>query len=86
MGVKPIPDGYHSITPYLIVNGAAAAIEFYKRAFGAEELFRMPMPDGGSGMRRSKWAIQSLCWPMNLTTNSTSKWDTRLRNLFKELL
>lgn len=44
--VKPIPEGYHSITPYLIINGAADAIEFYKKAFGATELFRMPQPDG----------------------------------------
>ena len=39
--VKPIPDGYHSITPYLIIKGAAGAIDFYKKAFGATELFRM---------------------------------------------
>ncbi len=39
--VKPIPEGYHSVTPYLIINGAAEAIEFYKKAFGATELFRM---------------------------------------------
>jgi PhnB protein len=39
--VKPIPDGYHSVTPYLIVKGASDAIDFYKRAFGANELFRM---------------------------------------------
>jgi PhnB protein len=39
--VKPIPDGYHSVTPYLIVKGGAAAIDFYKKAFGATELFRM---------------------------------------------
>ena len=39
--VKPIPDGYHSVTPYLIINGAADAIDFYKKAFGATELFRM---------------------------------------------
>jgi PhnB protein len=39
--VKPIPEGYHSVTPYLIIKGAADAIEFYKRAFGATELFRM---------------------------------------------
>ena len=38
---KPIPDGYHSVTPYLIVDGAANAIEYYKKAFGATELFRM---------------------------------------------
>ena len=39
--VKPIPDGYHSVTPYLIVDGAADAIAYYKKAFGATELFRM---------------------------------------------
>lgn len=49
MAVKAIPEGYHSVTPYLSVKGAAEAIEFYKRAFGATELFRMPMPDGKVG-------------------------------------
>jgi len=39
--VKPIPEGYHSLTPYLIVDGAAEAMEYYKKAFGAVELFRM---------------------------------------------
>src|SRR5215213_9218878 len=39
--VKSIPDGYHSVTPYLIIDGAADAIEYYKKAFGATELFRM---------------------------------------------
>jgi PhnB protein len=39
--VKPIPEGYHSVTPYLICDGAADAIEYYKKAFGATELFRM---------------------------------------------
>lgn len=39
--VKPIPEGYHSVTPYLIIKGAADAIEYYKNAFGATELFRM---------------------------------------------
>ena len=47
--VKPIPDGYHAITPYLIVKGAAAAIEFYKRAFGAVEIMRLSGPDGKVG-------------------------------------
>jgi PhnB protein len=47
--VKPIPDGYHSITPYLIVKGGAAAIEFYKKAFGAAEVMRIPGPDGKVG-------------------------------------
>src|SRR5258705_13263087 len=39
--VKPIPDGYHTVTPYLIIKGASDAIEYYKKAFGATELFRM---------------------------------------------
>lgn len=46
---KPIPQGYHTATPYLIIGGAAAAIEFYKKAFGATELFRFPAPDGKIG-------------------------------------
>ena len=45
MSVKPIPDGYHSVTPYLIVEGAARAIDFYKAAFGAKEVLRLPMGD-----------------------------------------
>ena len=45
MSVKPIPDGYHSITPYLVVDDAKAAIDFYTRAFGAKEKFRLPMGD-----------------------------------------
>ena len=47
--VKAKPDGYHTATPYLIVNNAAAAIDFYKRAFGATELMRMDMPGGRVG-------------------------------------
>jgi PhnB protein len=46
MAVKPIPEGYHSVTPYLIVRGAAQAIDFYKKAFGATEVMRFPAPDG----------------------------------------
>lgn len=49
MAVKPIPEGYHTATPYLIIEGAADAIEFYKKAFGATELFRFPTPDGKIG-------------------------------------
>ena len=44
--VKPIPDGYRSVTPYLFVRGAARAIEFYQNVFGAIERVRMPGPDG----------------------------------------
>jgi PhnB protein len=43
---KAIPTGYHAVTPYLVVSGADAAIDFYKRAFGAKETVRMPRPDG----------------------------------------
>jgi len=43
---KPIPDGYHSVTPTLTVRGAADAIEFYKKAFGAQEIMRFPGLDG----------------------------------------
>src|SRR5262245_32410076 len=49
MAVKPIPDGYHSVTPYIIVQGAARAIEFYKRAFGATEVMRLADPSGKVG-------------------------------------
>ncbi len=47
--VRPIPAGYHAITPYLAVRGGAQAIEFYKKAFNAKELVRMPGPDGKLG-------------------------------------
>jgi PhnB protein len=47
--VKPIPNGYHTATPYLIVDDGARAIEFYERAFGAEEVMRMPAPGGKVG-------------------------------------
>src|SRR5262245_61540814 len=49
MAVKHIPEGYHSLTPYLIVKGAAAALDFYKKAFGAVELLRLPDPSGRVG-------------------------------------
>lgn len=46
MAVKAIPEGYHSITPYLVCKGADKAIEFYTKAFGAQETVRMPGPHG----------------------------------------
>jgi PhnB protein len=49
MAVQPIPDGYHTATPYLIVRDAARAIEFYKQAFGATELMRLGDPTGKVG-------------------------------------
>jgi PhnB protein len=47
--VKPIPEGFHSVTPYLTVNDGGRAIDFYKRAFGAQEIARMQGPDGKVG-------------------------------------
>lgn len=47
--VKPIPEGYHSLTPYLIAKDAAKAIELWKKAFGATEIFRMTGPNGVIG-------------------------------------
>ena len=44
--VRPIPQGFHTVTPGLVVRGAAQAIEFYKKALGAQEVTRMPGPDG----------------------------------------
>jgi PhnB protein len=45
MSAQAIPEGYHSVTPYLVVDGAAEAIRFYEKAFGASEIFRLPMGD-----------------------------------------
>jgi uncharacterized glyoxalase superfamily protein PhnB len=49
MAVKPIPDGYHSVTPYLVLENASAFIDFAKQALDAEERMRMPQPDGKIG-------------------------------------
>ena len=46
--VKPIPSGFHTLTPHLVVKGASKAIEFYKKALGAEEVGRVAGPDGKS--------------------------------------
>jgi PhnB protein len=54
----PIPDGQHAITPHLVIKGASEAIEFYKRAFGAEELHRMPMPGPDGQVRLGHAALQ----------------------------
>jgi uncharacterized glyoxalase superfamily protein PhnB len=57
--VKPIPEGYHTVTPYLIVKGAADAIDYYTKVFGATELFRMP---------RSRLEARRSCWPTRCRT------------------
>jgi len=47
--IKPVPEGYHTLSPYLTVRGASDALEFYKKAFGATEICRLDMPDGKIG-------------------------------------
>lgn len=47
--VRPIPEGYHTVTPYLVVKGGAQALEFYQKAFGATEVLRLAGPDGRIG-------------------------------------
>ncbi len=49
MAIRPIPEGYHTVTPYLIVHDAARALEFYRQAFGATELMRLTGPNGKIG-------------------------------------
>ena len=49
MAVQPVPDGYHTVSPYLAVEDAATAIDYYKKAFGATERVRMETPDGKIG-------------------------------------
>ena len=53
---KAVPDGYHTLTPGLVVKDGLRAIEFYKKAFGAEEVFRMPGP-GGKGVMHAELRI-----------------------------
>jgi PhnB protein len=49
MAVKAVPEGYHNVTPYLVIKGAAQAIDFYKKTFGASEIMRMDDPSGRIG-------------------------------------
>lgn len=51
MAVRPIPAGYHSVTPYLIVDNATQALEFYQKALNARELCRLPVPGEGGGQK-----------------------------------
>jgi PhnB protein len=73
--VKPIPEGYHSVTPYLVVDGAAKAIDFYKRAFGATELMRMPGPGDTIPHAEIKVgdSVVMLCDPMKEMGHKTPK-------------
>lgn len=58
--VSPVPEDFHTMTPQLIVRGAAKAIEFYQRAFGAAELYGNSAPDGNSiCSRKCSWVIRA---------------------------
>ena len=59
---KAIPDGYHSVTPHLIVKGADRAIDFYKKVFGAAQRMRMDGQTAPSGTQKSKSTVQPSCW------------------------
>jgi PhnB protein len=73
MAVKPIPEGYHTATPYLTVRGAAKAIEFYKKAFGAQELMRMPGPQGRIGHAEVRIGDSVIMLTDEAPENSTSR-------------
>ena len=81
--VKAIPEGYHSITPYLIVHDAANAMEFYKRAFGAEERYRhFGGPDGKSIINAELKIGDSII----LLSAEFSMWNAAHQNLLEGVL
>jgi PhnB protein len=70
--IKPVPDGYHTATPYLFITNAAKAIEFYKEAFGATELARLATPDGKVGHAEIQIGDSRI-----MLTDEFPEWDTR---------
>ncbi len=70
--VKPIPEGYHTATPYLIITNAAKAIEFYKEVFGATELSRLATPDGKVGHAELKIGDSRI-----MLADEWPEWDAR---------
>jgi PhnB protein len=70
---KPIPEGFHTVTPALVVRNAADAIEFYKHALGAEELVRMPGPDGKSIMHAELKIGDSIIFLSDENPNASAK-------------
>jgi len=67
-----IPEGFHTVTPYLIVKGGAAAIEFYKKVFNATELVRMPMPNGKVGHAEIRIGDSRV-----MLSDEAPEWNTR---------
>ena len=73
MAVSAIPKGFHAVTPYLIIDGATKAIEFYKQAFNAELVMQMPMPDESHDQRRkTACLLQASRAPSSLAASSNS--------------
>ena len=70
---KPIPDGYTAVTPYIILDGVAAAIEFYKQAFGAEEVVRLPTP----GTDRIGHAEITIDGAHIMMSDASAEWGTK---------
>jgi PhnB protein len=66
--MQPAPEGYHSVTPYLAVDGAADAVAFYQKAFGATEVMRMPGPGGKVGHAEIEVGGSRSCWPTSTRT------------------
>jgi len=77
MAVKPIPDGYHAVTPYLIVDGAAKLIDFLKETFGATELFRMGAPGDKVGHAEVKIGDSNI-----MIADNSSEWSSRPAMLY----
>jgi PhnB protein len=77
MAVKPIPDGYHAVTPYLIVDGAAKLIDFLKETFGATELFRMGAPGGKVGHAEVKIGDSNI-----MIADNSAEWASRPAMLY----
>ena len=91
MAVDPIPEGYHTVNAYLIVDDAARAIDFYVQAFGAKELYRLPVP-GPDGRERighaeirigdtnlmlcDEWPAMGALGPRRRGGATTSSWYT----------
>ena len=75
--VKPVPDGYHTVTPYLTVEGVARLIEFLKDAFGAVELYRMDRPDGTVGHAEVKIGDSPV-----MMGEAGGQWKARQSNLY----
>jgi PhnB protein len=70
--VKPVPDGYHTVTPYLFITNAAKAIEFYQQAFGATELTRLTAPNGKVAHAELQIGDSRI-----MLTDEFPEWDTR---------